>query len=55
MKRVSVTIGRRIKRIEIMLEDIQRSKYWDLYGVGERGDKEYARYLKQIDEKAEKK
>jgi len=50
-----VTIGRRIKRIEIMLEDMQRSWYYDLYGVGERGDKQYALYLKQIDEKAKKK
>ncbi len=49
------TLGWRIKKIEIMLEGLHRSKYWDTYGVGERGDREFARYLKQVDEEAEKK
>ena len=49
------TLGWHIKRIEIMLESLHRSKYWDLYGPGESGDKQFDRYMKQVNKEAEKK
>lgn len=49
------TLGWHIKRIEIMLENQQRTQYWDLYGPGEYGDKQFEIYLKQVNKEAEKK
>ncbi len=49
------TLGWHIKRIEIMLEGLHKTKYWDTYGVDERGDREFALYMKAVDKEAEKK